>query len=198
MPTAHRLSFPTCLSHPRSIHLLCHLDSPSAANLPCLGLQQQTGPEILSSVAATGFLPGALSFLRALSHLERVAHRLGKTCLFNNNHLPHLERGYTQVIQPVSLISFPYKAEKQQGSTTNIQQQQTTPSQELCGRYSQLGQQTWVSQTDDRQTLQRNKAQQLRDTLGFPNQAIKDRLTALVSEMRKVYRDSTQRLPRFR
>jgi hypothetical protein len=46
MPTAHRLSFPTCLSHPRSIHLLCHLDSPSAANLPCLGLQQQTGPEI--------------------------------------------------------------------------------------------------------------------------------------------------------
>jgi hypothetical protein len=46
MPTAHRLSFPTCLSHPRSIHLHCHLDSPSAANLPCLGLQQQTGPEI--------------------------------------------------------------------------------------------------------------------------------------------------------
>jgi hypothetical protein len=46
MLTAHRPSFPTCLLHPRSIHLLCHLDSPSAANLPCLGLQQQTGPEV--------------------------------------------------------------------------------------------------------------------------------------------------------
>ena len=40
MPTAHRLSFPTCLSHPRNIHLLCHLDSPSVAKLPCIGLQQ--------------------------------------------------------------------------------------------------------------------------------------------------------------
>jgi hypothetical protein len=46
MLTAHRPSFPTCLFHPRSIHLLCHLDSPSAANLPCLGLQQQAGPEV--------------------------------------------------------------------------------------------------------------------------------------------------------
>ena len=27
------------------MHLLCHLDSPSAANLPYLGLQEQTGPE---------------------------------------------------------------------------------------------------------------------------------------------------------
>jgi hypothetical protein len=81
MPTSHRLSFPTCLSHPRSIHLLCHLDSPSAANLPCLGLQQQTDRKSPSSVAATGFLPGALSFLHTLSHLERVAHRPGNLSL---------------------------------------------------------------------------------------------------------------------
>jgi hypothetical protein len=46
MLTAHRPSFPTCLFHPRSIHLLCHLDSPSAANLPYLGLQEQAGPEV--------------------------------------------------------------------------------------------------------------------------------------------------------
>jgi hypothetical protein len=44
--TAHRPSFPTCLFHPRSIHLLCHLDTPSAANLPCLGLQEQAKPEV--------------------------------------------------------------------------------------------------------------------------------------------------------
>jgi hypothetical protein len=44
--TAHRPSFPTCLFHPRRVHLLCHLDSPSAASLPYLGLQEQTGPEV--------------------------------------------------------------------------------------------------------------------------------------------------------
>jgi hypothetical protein len=43
---AHRPSFPTCPFHPRRMHLLCHLDSPSAANLPYLGLQEQTGPEV--------------------------------------------------------------------------------------------------------------------------------------------------------
>jgi hypothetical protein len=44
--TAHRPSFPTCLFHPRRMHLLCHLDSPSATNLPYLGLQEQTRPEV--------------------------------------------------------------------------------------------------------------------------------------------------------
>jgi hypothetical protein len=46
MITAHKPSFLPCMFHPRSIHLLCHLDSPSAANLPCLGLQQQTEPKV--------------------------------------------------------------------------------------------------------------------------------------------------------
>jgi hypothetical protein len=46
MLTAHRPSFPTCLFHPRRVHLLCHLDSPSVASLPYLGLQEQTGPEV--------------------------------------------------------------------------------------------------------------------------------------------------------
>jgi hypothetical protein len=45
MLTAHRPSFPTCLFHPRRVHLLCHLDSPSATSLPYLGLQEQAGPE---------------------------------------------------------------------------------------------------------------------------------------------------------
>jgi hypothetical protein len=76
-------------------------------------------------VAATGFLSGALSFLHVLSHLERVAHRLGKTCLFNNNHLPHLEIFYTQVMQPVSIILISNTVRMPpQGSTMNIQQKQ--------------------------------------------------------------------------
>jgi hypothetical protein len=62
MLTAHRLSFPTCLFHPRSIHLLCHLDSPSAANLPCLGLQQQTGPEV-SELCGSYRVPSRSSLL---------------------------------------------------------------------------------------------------------------------------------------
>jgi hypothetical protein len=62
MLTVHRLSFPTCLFHPRSIHLLCHLDSPSAANLPCLGLQQQTGPEV-SELCGSYRVPSRSSLL---------------------------------------------------------------------------------------------------------------------------------------
>jgi hypothetical protein len=62
MLTAHRLSFPTCLFHPRSIHLLCHLDSPSVANLPCLGLQQQTGPEV-SELCGSYRVPSRSSLL---------------------------------------------------------------------------------------------------------------------------------------
>jgi hypothetical protein len=44
-------------------------------NLPCLGLQQQTGPEF-SQLCGSYRTPSRIShFLRALSHLERVAHR---------------------------------------------------------------------------------------------------------------------------
>jgi hypothetical protein len=105
MLTAHRPSFPTCLFHPRSIHLLCHLDSPSAANLPCLGLQQQTDWKSLGSVAATGFIPRVLSFLCALSHLERDAHRPNH--LFIQPQTPsHLERvfhNWSQAIRSPTL-----------------------------------------------------------------------------------------------
>jgi hypothetical protein len=46
-------------------------------NLPCLGLQQQTRPEV-SELCGSYRTPSRSShFLRALSHLERVAHRLG-------------------------------------------------------------------------------------------------------------------------
>ena len=31
---------------PKRMHLLCHLDSPSATNLPYLGLQEQIGLEV--------------------------------------------------------------------------------------------------------------------------------------------------------
>jgi hypothetical protein len=56
-----------------------------------LGYSNRPDQKSLSSVAATGFLPGVLSFLCALSHLERIAHR-PTTYSSNLNHLSHLER----------------------------------------------------------------------------------------------------------
>ena len=87
-PTAHRLSFPTCLSHPRIIHLHCHQDSPLAANLPSLGFSNRMDRKSLSSVAATGLL---LGFLTSSAHslTWRESLKDWVTCLFNNNHLPH-------------------------------------------------------------------------------------------------------------
>jgi hypothetical protein len=97
MPTAHRLSFPTCLSHPRSIHLHCHQDSPLAANLPSLGLQQQTGTEV-SELCGSYRTPSRSShFLCALSHLERVAHRLGKLPLQQQSPRSHWPASHTAV-----------------------------------------------------------------------------------------------------
>jgi hypothetical protein len=84
-PTAHIRSFPTCLSHPRSMHLHCHSDSPSPVNLPCLGLQQKTGPEV-SELCGSYWTPSRSShFLRALSHLERVYHRFGNLLFSTTN-----------------------------------------------------------------------------------------------------------------
>jgi hypothetical protein len=80
MLTAHTLSFPTCLFHPRSIHLLCHLDSPSAANLPCLGLQQQTGPEV-SELCGSYRVP-SMSSLLPLCTLSPGENRLQDNNLF--------------------------------------------------------------------------------------------------------------------
>jgi hypothetical protein len=94
MLTAHRPSFPTCLFHPRRVNLFYHLDSPSTASLPYLRLQEQTRPEVSSSMAVTGFFPRALSFLYALSHLEGVSHR--PTCLMQSRtacHIKHREIG---------------------------------------------------------------------------------------------------------
>jgi hypothetical protein len=75
MLTAHRPSFPTCLFHPRRVHLLCHLDSPSAASLPYLGLQEQTRTEV-SGLYGSYRVPSRSSLLplRTLSP-GGVAHR---------------------------------------------------------------------------------------------------------------------------
>jgi hypothetical protein len=81
--TAHRPSFPTCSFHPRRVHLLCHLENPSAASLPYLGLQEQTGPEV-SELYGSYRVPSKSSLLplRTLSP-GGVAHR--PTSLMQSN-----------------------------------------------------------------------------------------------------------------
>jgi hypothetical protein len=138
MPTAHRLSFPTCMSHPRSIHLHCHTVH-RLLHLPCLGLQQQADQNSQSSVAATGPLPGELTSTthsltwrelltglttclfnhNHLSHLERVLHTGLTTCFFNHNHLSHLERVLHTGLTTCFFSSVPAQGEQQQGSTRN-------------------------------------------------------------------------------
>ena len=69
------LSFLTCLFHPRRMHLLCHLDSPSTANLPYLGLQEQTGSEVFGLYGSYR-VPSRSSLLLLLTLSPRgVAHR---------------------------------------------------------------------------------------------------------------------------
>jgi hypothetical protein len=56
-----------------------------------LGFSNRPYQKSLGSVAAIGFLLGVLSFLCALSHLEKITHR-PTNCSSNLNHLSHLER----------------------------------------------------------------------------------------------------------
>jgi hypothetical protein len=74
MPTTHGLSFPTCLSHPRSIHLHCHTVH-QMLHLPCLGLQQQARPEFSELCSWCWTLSRRKPLPNKLSHLERASHR---------------------------------------------------------------------------------------------------------------------------
>jgi hypothetical protein len=112
MLTAHRLSFPTCLFHPRSIHLLCHLDSPSAANLPCLGLQQQTGLEV-SELCGSYRVPSRSSLL-PLRTLSPGENRLQANNLFFQPQSP-LSPGESVV----QLANKPHAVQHCVATTTN-------------------------------------------------------------------------------
>jgi hypothetical protein len=74
MPTTHRLSFPTCLSHPRSVHLHCHIVH-RLLHLPFRGFNNRPDQEF-SELCSCYWTPSRRThFLNTLSHLERVSHR---------------------------------------------------------------------------------------------------------------------------
>jgi hypothetical protein len=73
-PTTHKLSFPTCLSHPRSVHLHCHTVH-RLLHLPFRGFNNRSDQEF-SELCSCYWTPSRRThFLNTLSHLERVAHR---------------------------------------------------------------------------------------------------------------------------
>jgi hypothetical protein len=92
-----------------------------------LGFSNRPDRKSPSSVATTGFLPGVLSFLCALSHLERVAHRPRNL--------------FFQLQSPLS----PGESVVQTG-------QQATCSPALCGHNNQWGKQTRAFQTGSTMT----------------------------------------------
>jgi hypothetical protein len=98
--------------HPRSIHLLCHLDSPSAANLPCLGLQQQTGPEV-SELCGSYRVPSRSSLL-PLRTLSPGENRSQANNLFFQPQSP-LSPGESVV----QLANKPPRSPALRGHTTN-------------------------------------------------------------------------------
>jgi hypothetical protein len=129
MLTAHRLSFPTCLFHPRSIHLLCHLDSPSAANLPCLGLQQQTRPEV-SELCGSYRVPSRSSLLplRTLSPGENHSQA--------NNLFFQPQSPLSPGESVVQLANKPPRSPALRGHTTNGENRHGLSNQFNNGRWS--------------------------------------------------------------
>jgi hypothetical protein len=120
MPTAHRLSFPTCLSHPRSIHLHCHTVH-RLLHLPYLGLQQQAGPEF-SELCSSYRTPSRSShFLNTLSHLERVSHRPDNLPL---QPQPPPSPGESVAHRPDNLLLQLHSSTRR--TTTRLNKEQTT------------------------------------------------------------------------
>jgi hypothetical protein len=189
-PTAHRPSFPTCLSHPRSIHLHCHPDSPSAAKppLPWASATDRTGSlralwQLQDPFQEFSLPPRTLSPGESRSQAWQPASSTATTSLT-------WRECYTQARQPVSFNSVSNTVGQPRGSTRTYTGQQATRSQALRGHNSPWEHRHGLPKTGDRQTLQHNKAQQLRD-IRFSQPTIQDRLTALVSGMRD--KQSTQR-----
>jgi hypothetical protein len=94
-----------------------------------LGYRNRPDRKSSGSVAATGFLPGVLSFLCALSHLERIVHR-PTTCSTNLNHPSDLERalhhwrGRPHTVQHCVVTTTHW--EKQTRAFQQVQQWQVT------------------------------------------------------------------------
>jgi hypothetical protein len=141
-PTAHRLSFPTCLSYPRSIHLLCHQDSPSIAKPPLPWALRQTGPEVSELCGSyrtpsqsSHFLMHSLTWRGSLAGLTTCFLQLGFRHSRGNHKTQHGHK----------TTNKPHAVQNCVATTTNW-----TNMYEL-------------SQNGDSQALRHSKAQQLRD-----------------------------------
>ena len=103
MPIAHKLSFPTCLSHPKSIHLHC----PTFHRLLHLlfrGFNKRLDQEFLE-LCSCYLTPSRINnFLSTLSHLERVSHRPDNLLLVFTGLTT---RFFTPTAQHMSMVMVP-------------------------------------------------------------------------------------------
>jgi hypothetical protein len=100
---------------PRSIHL--HKNIPSVLHLPLWvsttgRIRKSQSPKLVLDTLWKKPLPNKLS------HLERVVHRPDNLPPPINNHLPHLERGYTQAKHELTLASKPCAVQHYMATTT--------------------------------------------------------------------------------
>jgi hypothetical protein len=112
---------------PRNIHLHCH----TIDRLLHLPLRVSATGRIMnsqSSVVGAGISLGENHF-QANSLTWREFPRCPTTCLFNHNHLPHLERVLHTGLTTFFFNSILTQGGQQQGSTRNIQWEQATLSQ---------------------------------------------------------------------
>jgi hypothetical protein len=100
---------------PGSIHL--HTHSPSVLTSPS-GSRQQAGSGSLRARSWCWTLSGRKHFpANSFTWKELLAGLT--TCLFNHNHLPHLERGYTQAKHEFTLASKPRAVQHCVATTSN-------------------------------------------------------------------------------
>jgi hypothetical protein len=100
MLTTHKVSFPTCLSHPRSVHLHCHTVH-RLLHLPFQGFNNRPTHEFLELCSCHQTPSRRNHFLNTLSHLERVAHRPENLLLLSTGLTTHF---FIPTPQPMSMV----------------------------------------------------------------------------------------------
>jgi hypothetical protein len=101
--------------------------SPPTASPPSQGLDNRPDQELSELRIWRWNLFGRKPLPNKLSHLGEFLTGL-RTCLFNYNHLPHLERVLHIGLTTCFLNSIPAQGGQKQGSTRNKRQQQATLS----------------------------------------------------------------------
>jgi hypothetical protein len=184
MPTAHRLSFPTCCPTPGVYTFTVTKTVLRLLTSLALGFNNRPDRKSQSSVAATGPLPGVLtSSTHSLTWRESLTGLA--TCSFQPQPPPSPGESVTHRSDNL----FPSTRVPTQSGNYEAQHEHTLaskpPAVKHCATTTVHGKHRHgLSQTGDRQTLQHNKARKY-GTLRFSQPATQDDFLVLVSGLRK-------------